>query len=354
MLWTSFGCLLLFINSIVWNDNVTNWAPVWCDICAHFLVGASVGIPASALCVIRRLYYMTKLQRISVEDAEKRCEIIVDISISIGFPCVIMVLAYVVQGRRFMILEEFGCYLPIVNTLSAYFLIYMWPLVIGLISQVYAILIFRRTLLHKQQLRKMHHAGYPINSSRYWRLMLLCCMEIIFTVPLSIYVIVTNVLLYELVPYSWESVHSDFSQIVQIPTDVWQRTPLEASGVESSRWFFVLCAFVVFAFFGWAEESRNFYRQAFRSVFRHLGYSKTSNLMSSPIQFEASTHLEFSSPSLRSSGDEVSKGDPPRLPPIDHLALHMDVDWLSKPVAPPELAHGRNRWSLQPLERNLV
>ncbi|KAF8437132.1 pheromone A receptor-domain-containing protein [Boletus edulis BED1] len=32
MLWTSLGCLILFVNSILWNDNVMNWAPVWCDI----------------------------------------------------------------------------------------------------------------------------------------------------------------------------------------------------------------------------------------------------------------------------------------------------------------------------------
>ena len=89
MLWTSLGCLILSINSIVWNDNVINSAPVWCDIsktsdhllclvtmltnrCAgsRYLIGASVGIPASSLCIIRRLYYMTKLQTISIEKEE--------------------------------------------------------------------------------------------------------------------------------------------------------------------------------------------------------------------------------------------------------------------------------------------
>ncbi|KAH7907147.1 pheromone A receptor-domain-containing protein [Hygrophoropsis aurantiaca] len=32
ILWTSFGCLTQFINSVVWRDNVINWAPAWCDI----------------------------------------------------------------------------------------------------------------------------------------------------------------------------------------------------------------------------------------------------------------------------------------------------------------------------------
>lgn len=33
MAWTALGCLNGFINSIVWNGNAINWAPVWCDIC---------------------------------------------------------------------------------------------------------------------------------------------------------------------------------------------------------------------------------------------------------------------------------------------------------------------------------
>ena len=37
---------------------------------ARYLIGGSVGIPASSLCIIRRLYYMTKLETISVEKEE--------------------------------------------------------------------------------------------------------------------------------------------------------------------------------------------------------------------------------------------------------------------------------------------
>ena len=33
MIWTGLGCLLQFINSIVWNKNIINRAPVYCDIC---------------------------------------------------------------------------------------------------------------------------------------------------------------------------------------------------------------------------------------------------------------------------------------------------------------------------------
>ena len=31
MIWTALGCLVSFVNSIVWNGNTVNWAPAWCD-----------------------------------------------------------------------------------------------------------------------------------------------------------------------------------------------------------------------------------------------------------------------------------------------------------------------------------
>ena len=33
MIWTALACLVHFVDSIIWNGNVINWAPVWCDIC---------------------------------------------------------------------------------------------------------------------------------------------------------------------------------------------------------------------------------------------------------------------------------------------------------------------------------
>ena len=32
MIWTGIACFIQFINSIVWNGNAYNPAPVWCDI----------------------------------------------------------------------------------------------------------------------------------------------------------------------------------------------------------------------------------------------------------------------------------------------------------------------------------
>jgi hypothetical protein len=45
--------------------------------------------------------------------------------------------AYIPQGHRFNIFEDVGCFPAIYNTPPAYPLVWMWPLVISLISVSY-------------------------------------------------------------------------------------------------------------------------------------------------------------------------------------------------------------------------
>ena len=67
-------CIVHFIDSIVWNRNTINWAPVWCDIgvSAHptlgshgldsairIIVGISATLLACTLCITCSLYNIT-------------------------------------------------------------------------------------------------------------------------------------------------------------------------------------------------------------------------------------------------------------------------------------------------------
>jgi pheromone a factor receptor len=84
ILWVSVTCLFMFINSVAWSGTAVNFAPLWCDISklsvpassplAYYLcstatkifIGAGVGIPASSLCIVRRLYYITSIKCITI------------------------------------------------------------------------------------------------------------------------------------------------------------------------------------------------------------------------------------------------------------------------------------------------
>ena len=44
---------------------------------------------------------------------------------------------YIVQGHRFNILENIGCYPAVTNTPVTYVVSYVWPVLLGLISATY-------------------------------------------------------------------------------------------------------------------------------------------------------------------------------------------------------------------------
>ena len=105
MIWTGLGCLIQFVNSIVWNKNTTNRAPVYCDICksldalslGHTLtvhhptatrvqVALNVAIPACSLCINRRLYKIATVKNVMNTRADKRRAVIQDLLICVGLP----------------------------------------------------------------------------------------------------------------------------------------------------------------------------------------------------------------------------------------------------------------------------
>lgn len=102
------------------------------------------------MCVLSFVFFV-----VTDDFFQKRRALIGDLCIAVGIPVLVMILRefiltsfgvlfsdirpdYVVQGHRFDILEDVGCYPTIYNTLPAYFLVFMWPVVLGCISFVYS------------------------------------------------------------------------------------------------------------------------------------------------------------------------------------------------------------------------
>ncbi|EIW76238.1 fungal pheromone STE3G-protein-coupled receptor [Coniophora puteana RWD-64-598 SS2] len=86
MIWTSLGCVVGFVDSIAWNEDASDKAPAWCDFAARFLVAGSVGIPASAFCMSRRLYYLTTSRDALRSSAQRQRDLAVDMSITLLIP----------------------------------------------------------------------------------------------------------------------------------------------------------------------------------------------------------------------------------------------------------------------------
>ena len=113
-----------------------------------------------------------------------------------------------------------------------------------------------------------------ITTSHYCRLMALCMVEITFTIPLGVYDIAINATFAgPVTPYgSWESIHQNFSNIPQISKADLQGSPwLLRVSINFPRASYVLCAFVIFAFFGWGREAREGYCCVFQAFAHYVG-----------------------------------------------------------------------------------
>lgn len=271
-----------------------NWAPVWCDISSKFIIGANVAIPACSLCINRRLYHIASVSSVTKTRAQKRHDIMTDLAIGLGIPVLEMILQYIVQGHRFNIFEEVGCYPATFNTPPAYVLVFAWPLALGCISAYYCVRTIVELAQRRAQFMEFLSVNKNLSSSRYFRLMGLAGIEMLCTVPLGAYVIYLNATAQPVLPWiSWADTHSNFSFVEQIPSVLWRMSGPTVLSIELSRWLLIVCAFVFFAFFGFADEARKNYRLAYVSVAKRVGISTAGTMSSGGVSWTTGSKSEM-------------------------------------------------------------
>ncbi|KAJ6470317.1 putative transmembrane pheromone receptor [Mycena sanguinolenta] len=274
MIWTALSCLIAFINSMVWANSVADVAPVWCDITTKLMVGIAVAIPAASLCINRRLYKIASCQTVSVSKAEKRRAVVVDLAIGLGIPLVQMPLQFIVQGHRYNIVENIGCYPTTYNVAIAYPLSYVWPNVINIVSGCYAVCTLRAFLRRRAQFSQFLSVNSGLTPMRYFRLMALASMELFLSLPIVTYGLYLTITRQPIQPWiSWENVHADFSRIQQLPAILWRADSHLEATAELTRWIGVICALIFFGFFGFAAEARKHYRLGFWAVAQRCGFT---------------------------------------------------------------------------------
>lgn len=201
----------------------------------------------------------------------------VDLAIGLGLPIMEMILQYIPQGHRFNIFGEIGCFPFTYNTPVAVALVMVPPILIGLVSAVYSVLAIRAFNKSRSQFQELMSSNKNLNTNRYVRLMCLAGIETLLTVPIGCYALYCNIAGGNIQPWlGWEDTHVGFSRVDQIPSILWRMDPQLASNLEWGRWMSVVCAFIFFFFFGFAEEARKNYRVVVQSVAKHVGISSGS------------------------------------------------------------------------------
>ncbi|KAJ7231512.1 pheromone A receptor-domain-containing protein [Mycena rebaudengoi] len=278
MMWTAIACLNQFVNSVVWANDAIVRTPGWCDLSIRIIMAASVGIPASSLCINRRLYHIASVSAVTITRAEKFRAVLIDSLICVLFPLIYVALQYIVQGHRFNIYEQIGCYPALYNSLPMYFISMMWPILIGAISAVYCILSLRCFARRRAEFNQFLASNKSLTASRYFRLMALATTEICLTTPLAAFMIYLNATVTEVGPWiSLADTHFDFFRIEQFAAILWRSNGMLVVALEFTRWMNPLCAFVFFSYFGFAVEARKNYSLAFWKLAKCVGYTpKTS------------------------------------------------------------------------------
>ncbi|TDL15049.1 STE3-domain-containing protein [Rickenella mellea] len=273
-IWASLACLDRFINSIVWYGNALNPAPIYCDISSRFFIGYTVALPAASLCIIRRLYLVSSMKYFLASTRQKNWALIQDLSICLGIPIVQMALEYTMEGHRFNIYEDAGCWPDAYNTWPTYLTTFSWPPILGLIGIVYGALVLRIIFRKQRELNEVLTRG-SIPRHHYNRLVFFACVPMCFTTPLGLTVVVLNLTRETVEPYKgWADTHYFYSRVDQVPALLWRADPRIALTIEISRWFLVLCSTVFFCFFGFSGEAIKAYKSTFWTLAGYVGIER--------------------------------------------------------------------------------
>nr|WCD39442.1 Ste3-5 [Ganoderma boninense] len=252
--------LIYGINSIIWNDNVRIHLLVWCDITTKLIIGASVALPATAMCICKHLESVASGRIVRISHADKQRRMFFELAVCFVLPAIIMALHYIVQGHRFDIVEGFGCQPATYYSIPAVFIVWFPPLLLATVSMVYATMALYHFIRHRVTFAAvLQNSASSITPNRYLRLMALAITEVIWQVVLTALPMYDNIA-FGLRPWTtWADVHSDWLRVDQYPLRVFE----PAYRTQLFLFFYVMpvSSLLFFLFFGFGEQAVKDYSQ---------------------------------------------------------------------------------------------
>ncbi|KAJ7655531.1 pheromone A receptor-domain-containing protein [Mycena rosella] len=195
-------------------------------------MGASVGIPAAALCITRRLYLIASVKTVSILQSGKRRAALIDALICVLFPS-----SRSPSNTSFKATASTS-YPALYNSLPMYLIWTMLPPLLGLLLS----------------------ASPVLTASRYLRLIALALASTLLTAPLGALAIYLNLTASPVGPWrSLSDTHFMFGRVEKFPAILWRGNHLLGIALELKRWASPACALIFFGFFGFAVEARRNY-----------------------------------------------------------------------------------------------
>ncbi|KAG8705461.1 a-factor receptor [Ceratobasidium sp. 395] len=186
---------------------------------------------------------------------------------------VVVALYHVVQVCRYAIIEDIGCWSYFSTTLLIIPMLLGWPVLLAAISFVYASLTIRAFIKTRRQFSQvLSDSGSNLSMSRYFRLMALAGTDMTFSLPLSLYFMITSMVTYHMNPWvSWENTHKYVHEVWRISYEELVSDPHTKSTLDITKWSVPGCAFLFFAYFGLSGEAVRQYKSIFWRVAAPFG-----------------------------------------------------------------------------------
>ncbi|EIW76322.1 fungal pheromone STE3G-protein-coupled receptor [Coniophora puteana RWD-64-598 SS2] len=267
--WTSVMCITLGINAIIWNGNYTDWSPIWCDISSRIIIAGLVGIPASTLCINRRLYQILSLQY----RRRPALNVVCDLCIGLGLPALVIVLYYTVQEYRYLLVEDIGCWYATVDWTLVVPLNILWAPMTTIASLSYSCLAIREARFRKAELEfVLSSESRSLCSRRLTRLILLSIIQDVYQLLLTIICFLSAIPQFDHTPWpGWDAAHENVTQVYTYNASAWQELCWDAVALYSAQWLWVFHAFAFVILVGSAREAYRSYALPFTVALRRLG-----------------------------------------------------------------------------------
>ncbi|GLB44319.1 putative pheromone A receptor [Lyophyllum shimeji] len=259
--WLFISNIIYGIDAAIWGENARIIIPVWCDITTKLIIGANFAIPAACLCITIHLERVASVRLATTTISDKRRRQIFEALMCFGLPLFFMILHFIVQGHRFDIIEEYGCRPTTYFSIPAIFIVWLPPLLMSIVSLVYAGLALRHFMLRRVSFAAhLNATRSALTTSRYLRLMLMAGLQMIWGVTTTSYALWFTVIGIPIRPWTtWADVHSDFSRIDQYLSLV---TPQQVLTAYYVLWWIVPISTLIFvAFFAFGNDAMEEYKK---------------------------------------------------------------------------------------------
>ncbi|PVF90770.1 fungal pheromone STE3G-protein-coupled receptor, partial [Serendipita vermifera] len=230
-------------------------------------------IASSTFCIQYKLWIIASTKAVFITKTEMRRQKYATYFLCVGLPLIVCALHYVVQGHRGDIYEDIGPYSSTYNVTLAFAIYYPWDPVICTVSGVFSVMTIRLFLAHRKEIDKALAVGSPnANKDRYFRLMWLAAVAVAVHLPLALWPIIYNGVVFEVRPWiSWKVTHSNYMRISYFSRFMMSRQRVGIAVFSIGYWAIVLCGILFFLFFGFGEEAFKQYRAILGAILKPFG-----------------------------------------------------------------------------------